>query len=151
MQYSVKQEMKIFIKNNIPENELTKIIIPNSELTSSSSEFRQTDENEFIYKGKYYDVVRKKTIGDITIFYCINDSNEEKLFDELTEHVKQNTEQNAPLKNKSVQLLKNIIKEALPDKTNKFYKNQSISYISFTYISYFNKNYSSVFLPPPKF
>ena len=84
-QYSAKQEMKIFIKNNIPENELTKIIIPNSELTSSSSEFRQTEENEFVYQGKYYDIVNKKTDGNNTIFYCINDKNEEKLFEELAE------------------------------------------------------------------
>lgn len=150
MQYSVKQEMKAFILKNTSDNELEKIVISNSDITSSSSDFRFNDDNEFIYKGKFYDIVRQKSDGSNTIFYCVNDTNEEKLFAGLDEHVKQNMDQNLPVKGKSAELLKNIIKEALPDNSITICSNQQNFNIHFIYNSLLKEHYISILSPPPK-
>ena len=142
--------MESYIKKNTPNNELVKIIISNSEIASSSSGFRFTEDDEFIYNGNYYDIVRQKTDGSNTIFYCINDTNEEKLFAGLNEHIKQNMDQNLPVKNKSVQLLKNIIKEALPDNIISLFCNQSSNNTHFIYSSFQKEYFKSIPSPPPK-
>ena len=45
------------------------------------------DDHEFRRDGKLYDVVRTRISGDTTYFTCINDTQEEKLFADLDNHV----------------------------------------------------------------
>ena len=116
MQYSIRQEMKSYISKNNYEKELETVVIPDIQIASLSSEFKYLNEKEFTYKGKLYDIVKTKDDGRNKIFYCINDTNEERLFAVLSEHIKRNTDQTAPFKNKTEQIIINIIKEALPEK-----------------------------------
>ena len=149
-QYNAREEMKTRIKQNLRDEEMEVIIIQNSEINSPLSDFCFIEEDEFRYKGNLYDIVRKKTEGSNTVFYCINDKQEEKLFDGLNEHIKRNTDQNTPTKDKSNTLTKSIVKEALPEKPDfiAYSVNQHILY--FKYNSLTNKQFIPVPSPPPK-
>ncbi len=41
--------------------------------------FRRLGREEFIYKGKLYDVIYKKRVNHISFFYCVHDTKEERL------------------------------------------------------------------------
>ena len=73
-----------------------------------------------------------------------------RLFTNFNEHIKQNTDQNVPIKNNSSKILKNIIKDAIPEKPTHLKSFCSENINNF----YFNLNtlnqYIPVFSPPPK-
>jgi len=117
---------------------------------TSSSEFKFGEENEFLYNGKLYDVVRQKTDGVKIIFYCINDTNEEKLIVELNRYANLNSNQNIPVKQKTNLLINNIIKEALPENSKSFFSNTADFNIHFIYKSLLTKQYIPILCPPPK-
>jgi hypothetical protein len=114
LQQSARNEMKAFIKKNPQLDELEKIVISDKEMNSASAIKFQDDNNEIVFNDKLYDIVCETRDGENTIFYCINDKNEEQLFAGLNEHIKLNFEENGPLKKQSIELIKNIIKEVLP-------------------------------------
>jgi len=157
MQYDARKEMKARIKRNLRDEEMEIVVVPNNKIGTKGSEFKYVKKNEFIYKGNLYDIVRKKTDGNNTIFYCINDKQEEKLFAGLNDHINRNTDQNlpaceqgTPTKNKSTLLSKNIIKEALPEKPEFLCCDitQAITY--FKYASLIQEQFITVPSPPPK-
>ncbi len=150
MQYHARKEMKAYIKNNLSDDEMEMVIVSDSEISSPLSSFKFVKKNEFTYKGKLYDIVRRKKDGDNTIFYCINDKQEEKLFAGLNEHIKWNTDNNAPSKSRSVQLLKNIVKEALPENALLLCSNQQNFNIHFNYDSFLKTQFIPILFPPPK-
>jgi len=146
-QFSVREEMELYIKKNMADKELERVVVSNTDIAGGSSDFRfKDDNNEFVYKGKLYDIVRQKTDGVNTIFYCINDNNEERLIEGLSQHIQRNTDQNLPAKNNALNLVNNIIKDALPDKHCEQLCN-FYSKISF-YISY-NSLIREQFIPTP--
>ena len=157
MQYIAREKMETFIKQNLRDEEMEIVVIPNSEISDTGSGFRFVEENEFIYYDKLYDIVKKKTEGNNTIFYCINDIQEEKLFADLNEHIKRNTDQNlpagkqgAPAKDKSNNLIKSIIKEALPEKPEYLCCNINQASTYFEYASLIQEQFIPVLSPPPK-
>ena len=150
MQYEARKEMKAYIKQNLNDEEMEVIVIPNNKIGTAGSGFRFVEENEFIYNDKLYDIVRKKTDGNKTIFYCINDKFEENLFSGLFEHTKRNTDQNTPINEKSNKLTKSIVKEALPEKQVLLHYaiNQSITH--FKYALFIKEQFIPILSPPPK-
>jgi hypothetical protein len=149
MQYNARQEMQASIKNKIPDNEIKEIIIPNSEIALSSLTFRFVHENEIIYNGCLYDIVKKRTNGNNTIFYCVLDTQENRLVSGLNENFKRNTDQ-VPAKNKTNPLTQNIIKEALPENKTSFKIKLLSTETHFNYLSNILEEYIPVFSPPPK-
>jgi hypothetical protein len=114
-QYSAEKAMKTFIRKNMSNAGLEKVVVPNAEITSGSSDFRFQDDNEeFFYKGKLYDIVRTTNDGNSTVFYCINDKNEERVYAMFNEHIQQNTDQNVPIRSNTATLVKGMIKDAIP-------------------------------------
>ena len=150
MQHNVRKEMKARIKRNLRDEEMEIIVIPNNKIGTKESEFKYVKKNEFIYKGNLYDIVRKKDDGKNTIFYCINDKQEEALFAGLNEHIMRNTDQNLPANNNSKILSKNIIKEALPEKPEYLKSFITGNINDFYYTSLILEQYIPVFSPPPK-
>jgi len=73
--YQIKQEMKALIQSN-PSN-YTIVKIDNVE---NEKEFTWIHEKEFRYKGSMYDIVRTVKKGNTTIFICLHDTRESKLF-----------------------------------------------------------------------
>jgi len=103
MYYSIHNEVKSILIKSISNNNLFTIIINNK----NKLNFRVTDKDEFIYNGKMYDIVRQKSEGDTTIYYCFDDNKEDILFANLNIYVKNNMDSN-PLKTKAQQILKKI-------------------------------------------
>jgi hypothetical protein len=149
MQCSVQQEMKTYLENNPSSKETETIVIPNSEL-ASSSRLKFIDDDEFTYNGKLYDIVSKKTVNGSTVFYCMNDKQEEKLYAALKDHVMHNTDQNLPVKDKSNLIIKNIIKEALTDKNITQAMSAEAYHMCFRFNSTLIQNFITVQSPPPK-
>jgi hypothetical protein len=86
-QYLIKKAIKLRIKNQVPENELTHLVFsPSSE---ACSEIEWIEDHEFRYNGQMFDIVRQVTDDDGTIhYYCINDRQEEMLFADLKNQLK---------------------------------------------------------------
>jgi hypothetical protein len=149
-QYAIRKEVKNRIKDAIPENELTIIRLTTNEVQNGKIGFKKIDEKEFSLSGNLYDIVRSRICGDTTIYYCINDSKEEKLFANLDEHVKRQMDTNGPLRDRANSLLKNLVKQALLYKYSFALPESSV--VSYTLTNavlpkFFNKNIPS---PPPK-
>jgi hypothetical protein len=150
-QYAVKRSMKALIKSGLNEEALEKVVVPNGDISTERFGFRLLDEGkEFMYKGKLYDIVKSSTDGKNTVFYCINDKNEERLFANLYEHIKQNNEPNTPAKNHSNNLVKSIIKEALPDNSMEMLLTKTADIQFSIYDIAPLQQYIPLHTPPPK-
>jgi len=76
------------ISGEIPDSELTCIILNKNEI--SASEFKEKDELE--YKGSMYDVVKKNETEHYYTFYCVNDLKEAQLIKNFRQHFDENKE-----------------------------------------------------------
>lgn len=150
MQCSVQQEMKEYLEKNPSNKETETIVIPTGELASSSSRIKFLDDDEFIYNGKMFDIISRKTSNGYTTFYCMNDTQEEQLYSTLKDHIMHNTDQNLPVKDKSNLIIKNIIKEALADKSIKQPLSLMTFIINFNFETTLLQNFKTVLSPPPK-
>lgn len=140
--------MKLFIKQGLPENELTMILVTPENRNLLDWE----EDHEFRYKGTMYDIVKIKTVCETsTIYYCIKDNEETKLFAQLDEEVdkRMNADRNGS------DSLKNLFKLL----SNVYYSQQNTIWISFQaefviVLKYFNHYFSpspDISSPPPKF
>lgn len=87
LQSHVRSDIKRTIKSGLPDNTLTLLVFQTSSLGNDESSVQWLEENEFLYRGSMYDVVRARADGDSTYFLCINDVEEERLFAGLDRHV----------------------------------------------------------------
>jgi hypothetical protein len=107
----LKKEMKAFIKSDAGSESLQKLIIPADKYELS---INFIEENEFIYQGVLYDLVKKEEAAADIILYCINDKKEQLLMDSAKVNYSKNLDQNSS-SNKTTSVLKHIIKEACPE------------------------------------
>ncbi len=83
--YHIRREMRREIAAGIPADELTQIRVSNELVSQLGWEF--TDE--FKYNGMWYDVVARKPQGaHHTVFYCLKDSDETRLYARYAQHFK---------------------------------------------------------------
>lgn len=88
-QAEIKSEMQAFIKKN-PKEHCTEFTFQLTESKIADKDFTWEDEGkEFDYRGKMYDVVNFQQTGNRLIIHAINDSQEEKLMADFTQHHKQ--------------------------------------------------------------
>lgn len=87
LQYRVRQEIKLQIKQGIPENELHKIVFAINEEPDWEQEGK-----EFRHNHQMYDVVKKEVTETEVIYYCVNDHEETFLFAQLDKMVKEQME-----------------------------------------------------------
>lgn len=142
----LRNEMKSFIKSEAGAESLRKLVIP---LDYYASSVNFIEDNEFIYKGELYDLVRKETSGNNIIIFCINDKKEQALLNNAKEHFSRNHDQKNST-NKSSSVLKNIIKEALPENSNFITLSVSQMISGFDDASHITMQYIPVTSPPPK-
>jgi hypothetical protein len=149
MQFEIKNNMKNLAVKALPDESFEIIKIAND--YKESKNIRWLEKNEFIYKEKLYDIFRVKKDKDYTYYYCINDKSEEKLFANLQKQTDNNTDNNAPINQKSKSASKLIIDLAL---VNKIALTKQLSIFNYQF-SIYNNNYSSVesepISPPPEF
>ncbi len=79
----IRQEIKIKLKNSVPKDELTKIVVS----SANAQELQWTRKNEFSYNGKMYDVVSSIKTDSVTTHLCISDEKEDELFKNLEDLV----------------------------------------------------------------
>jgi hypothetical protein len=71
--------MEALVNQDISDECIDRIAVPSDKLYSYEYGIKFVDENEFVYHGKLYDIISKKTESTDIIFSCINDEQEEKL------------------------------------------------------------------------
>jgi len=98
-QYGIKEEIKTKIKNNLNDKDLVLIKYPSHPNKQQKKLFHWKEENEFLYNGNMYDVVRQYSIHDTVYYYCINDTREKELFATLNVQVDQNMASNSKANN----------------------------------------------------
>jgi hypothetical protein len=124
------------LKYAIHEKSIVIISITDQEMDSGKSSFKWTEDEEFSYQGKMFDVITQQKQGALNIFRCLNDKNEEILLSKYEDLVKRHTDAGLPYKQKSQQLINQILKEAaiekkIPDLFFAFF-NEFISAYSFS-------------------
>jgi len=90
-QQGIRHEIKQRIKKGVPQGELVFIEANEKNL----SEIEWENDHEFRFEGKLYDVVETKYEAGIKSFACINDQQEERLFENLDLLVKKELEKEA--------------------------------------------------------
>ena len=79
-QNQIRSTIKRQIQWGVREDELCAIRVDEE----NDAEVWWLEEDEFFYRGAMYDVVKKRTLSENeTVYYCINDVLEKKLYDNL--------------------------------------------------------------------
>ncbi|MEP7321254.1 MAG: hypothetical protein ABI761_05020 [Saprospiraceae bacterium] len=98
-QFQIRCEIRRHIRSGICTEDMKVISIKPDAAGSLAWE----DENEFLFQGMMYDVVRRDTSADGSInYYCISDDQETILFAELEESIRKSNKQ----ENRSQELTK---------------------------------------------
>lgn len=149
MKYSIKSEIYSRAINNQNDDELTLIKIPIK--NQKSLDFKFIENNEFVYKGEYYDVVKKKEVNDSVYYYCFNDSKETSLWDNLDKHIKVHNDLSTTHQKKNQNIIKSMVKELFIDEDHKqlCLYSQELKFSSLKDKKYLL--YSEVLTPPPQF
>ena len=109
-------------------------------------QWKRTDE--ILYLGRLYDIVAVHESGDTTQFVCTNDRDEEKLYDNLSDHV--GNQCNGTYGHPAGGTIENLLKDSLPTIIEIFSPPPSIQ----KYGRDVAKQYESVVLdiqaPPPR-
>lgn len=148
-QIEIKKEIKKEIKLSLESEELTIIKFLNSEINT----LHWIEKNkEFIYHDQMFDIVKSSSDSNETTFYCINDKQEKKLFQNLEEQVLKQIETNKNSKsNSSKKNAENIVKTYFYEEIAILLFQKSTSYLFNDY----NQSYTSVDVlistPPPRF
>ena len=75
------------LKSDIPDEKLHTITVSSAE--QQSTDFQWIHKREFRYKGNMYDIVRTEQRGDVTVYRCIHDIEEEQLIESQKELVQE--------------------------------------------------------------
>lgn len=145
MQYHVRKEIKRQIKEAVPQKDLVLITIAEGD----EGALHWIKDNEFRYMGNLFDVVRHRTENDTTYYYCVNDPQEELLFENLDAHIR--TQMNADrTAQKAADVFKSITKDYFPPcLTFSLYPPAGIVLIA-TPDLFFDSFTSDVLTPPPR-
>lgn len=73
--YLVRDEMQAVIRNHPG-----KLVVLKLEDVSHNKDFQRIHKKEFRYRGEMYDVLREVTTGTTTLFICLHDVKETRLF-----------------------------------------------------------------------
>lgn len=129
LQYETRQEIKMRIKQGIPENEIHKIVFAVNEKINWVREGK-----EFRLNNQMFDIVRHEQVNGQVIYYCINDKEEEQLFANLDELVKKQMEDESSAKGNTAKLLFKIFSQTyIPVETFLFTNINVSSKLSFQY------------------
>lgn len=83
---AIAHSLKKHLKKSILSNDRIRLDFTTEEL----SELTWHKSHEFEWKGQFYDVLQRKAKEGISTFYCISDTQETALFEQLNEYVAYN-------------------------------------------------------------
>ena len=148
-QYEVRKEIKSKIKNNVPENDL--ILLSFHPSSKEYSEIEWIKNHEFRYKGQLFDIVRLARDNDGTIRYkCINDKQEEILFENLDEWVQKHMESESNSDPSSKNILK-LFSIVYFSSTQVYFLEQNTTLsLKSDYIFHYSSPALEIISPPPQ-
>jgi len=111
-----KQEMKDIIKDSKTGDDIVLIKLNYSNGNVDDKEFEFLDENEFLYQGQMFDISSSEVRGNYIYFYCVNDTSEEAITQQLATHVQDNLTDIPTVPKKSNILEKIFLNEYIPQK-----------------------------------
>ncbi|HEA31041.1 MAG TPA: hypothetical protein ENH91_13795 [Leeuwenhoekiella sp.] len=146
-QYQARREAIHNIKSGLPDAQLTRIFIKKENLSS----LLWLGDDEFRYRGKMYDVIKKRQdYKGNTIYYCYDDSLESFLYSRLTKHVK-NSKKNQKNRNTGAKI---TFKYLSRKNTYSIVKVHAVvsehSQPFFNYTFFYNSPTLEISGPPPK-
>lgn len=146
-QYQIRKEIKHLIKLGVPDNQLVHISIS----PKNENQLEWMHSKEFRYKGTMYDIVKTELINDTTtLYHCVTDQQETKLFANLDEHVKKNMNS----KNNGSNPIKNLFKflsTLYSQSQNQTWPSCQLKEVAKCQFSYFYSSPSlDITSPPPK-
>lgn len=146
-QLQIRKEIKRQIKRGVPENELHLISVK----PGQDEQLDWQNEKEFIYKETFYDVVRKETgVAGATLYYCINDTQEEELFANLDTLIKQYSEKQqskGKMAKKLMKLVPVVLSKEISDSEP---LEITVASLQGSYSNRYNSPVLSIPAPPPK-
>lgn len=86
----IKDVMSQQIKSGKYQVPVEVIKIPDKDYLRSQLGFRMLDSREFVLKGKMYDIIKSVRLNDTTIFWCLNDEQEEKVIRQFNDMINSN-------------------------------------------------------------
>lgn len=101
MQMQVRREIKTRIKNSVPFHELHTI---NASRNAEKMHWHQ-EGKEFQLNGKMYDIVHVETQNGETIYHCVDDVDEARLFAHLDDLVNENMDHDQSTRGKTARNL----------------------------------------------
>jgi len=141
-QYWIKKEIKHYLINKLPEEELTIIKIP-------SKDYRKitwTEEgSEFRYNGNMFDVYKIKSTKDSSYYYCFDDIKESTLLTHLDKLVKEQTDHTKSRNIQKKQVFNYLFQATF---TNPKQIEKSCQYTIYT--THYSSIFKDVLSPPPK-
>ena len=145
MRYTIKKEVKSDIISKTSDHNLITIIVD----TNTKKNIRFMDDDEFMYNGRMYDIVKQENKNDTTIYLCSNDTKEDELFANLNTEVKKNMDTN-PVKQKTQQILTKISISLFYEEVNNDHPDTYSSYYYKTKTQNILTTDYDVLTPPPK-
>ena len=112
-----KDEMQSKIsESGDPDDEITMVKLSYNNGAISESDFSFVSEDEFIYKGEMYDLVRSEVKDGFIYLYSINDRKEDEVNLALARHLEDNFDSSSQKKISGI--LKNLIKQGIPQENS---------------------------------
>jgi hypothetical protein len=146
IQYRLKKEIREYIAEKISLDVFERIEIPITSIDVQGDNFQFTEDDEFMFNGNMYDIVRTESTDSSKIFYCVNDDSEENLLGSLENCISNN------FKGDYFKLIKFFLPDFLFTKQfNKIAFLLNTHSNDIFYQSFLLKGYLSIFEPPPKY
>jgi hypothetical protein len=151
VQYQIKSEVKSEMMIDLSLDKLTSVTV-NTTDQSKIQWFEDGKEMEF--NGERYDIVKSTKNNKSTTYYCIDDKQEETLFENLDKHINTHIAANKPLKNQAAKNLENDVVKIYFSNQFSFIFNDNTSSQQGSFL-YNSINYISSLIepnsPPPEF
>ena len=137
-------EKKLLMKSNIPKDKIEVL-----KIAKHSKYFQRIQENEFRFHGKMYDVIREVPAKGFTIYYCINDKQEEQLMKSYSKLFETSNDGMTTVKF-SGKILKNIFFPVYFEKKNAIATGEITNHEYLTHRDKCLTCFYDVEIPPPK-
>jgi hypothetical protein len=151
-QWQVHEEMKSLVRASLSDDKLKCITVTANNEYKIHWEWEWEEEQEFTYEGKRYDVVRSHIVGATTYYYCIQDTQETKLFAQLDEEVdRQMEDKKNPLQRTAKKMLKTF-SSLIPAQEDQSFTHlllKAEQYFAFHH-SLYQYDFLNTLNPPPK-
>lgn len=110
LQSSLKENAAERIIAGDKNSSITMVVLAEKEFKEGVSELKFFDENEFSFKGKMYDIIKKENRNDSVYFYCLADLEEDDLNLAFSKNGTSEERGNGSAENS---MLKNILQKGL--------------------------------------